>query len=187
VQSVLGAPGPENTISPVERSVFDMASPVDPSAPVSGGENRKRFLTCGVDPAAPACPQDPNTSAFGYLSIRRKVTNNSGAAVTRLRFRIVDITTAGSPGAGASQADLRALSSSQISVLVNGTPTTIEGTTLEQPPTQALGGGLNSSMNVGAITLGTPLANGASVNVQFMLGVQQSGNFRFIVTVDALP
>ncbi|MFL6210657.1 MAG: M36 family metallopeptidase [Pyrinomonadaceae bacterium] len=187
VPSVLGAPGPENTASPVERSVFDMASPVDPTNPSTGGENRKRFLTCGVDPAAPACPQDPTTSALGYLSIRRKVTNNSGVAVTRLRFRIVDITTAGSPGAGAGQADLRALSSSTISVLINGTPTTIEGTTLEQPPTQSLGGGLNSSMNVGAITLGTPLANGASVNVQFMLGVQQSGNFRFFVTVDALP
>jgi hypothetical protein len=37
------------------------------------------------------------------------------------------------------------------------------------------------------VTLGTPLANGASINVQFLLGVQQTGTFRFYVVVEALP
>jgi hypothetical protein len=187
ILSILGAPGPENLSSPIDRSGAIQSSSVDPLFTTAGGENRKR-LQCN-DPNAPPCPADPNTSAFGYLSVRRKFTNNSGASVTRLRFHIVDITTLNSPGGGvgSGQADLRALTSGQITVTVNGTPTTVEGTTLEQPPTQTLGGGLNSSMAVGAITLGTPLANGQSVNVQFMFGVQQTGRFRVFVNIEALP
>lgn len=185
VQSILGAPGPENVFSPIERSPLDQPSLIDPTSPRNGGENRVR-LFCG-QPNAPACPDDPNTSTNGYLSIRRKFTNNSGSPVTKLRFRVVDITTLGSPGAGAGQAELHAISSSAISVSIMGTPTTVQGTTLEQPPTQALGGGYNSSLNVDTVTLATPLANGSSVNVQYMLGVKSSGTFRFFVNVEALP
>jgi len=43
----------------------------------------------------------------------------------------------------------------------------VQGTILETPPAQPLGGALNSSMTV---TFGTPLAPGASVNLQFRLG-----------------
>jgi hypothetical protein len=64
---------------------------------------------------------------------------------------------------------------------------TVQGTTLEQPPTQPNGGGINSSMAAGTVTLATPLANGASVNVQFLLGVQTTGTFRFLVIIEALP
>jgi hypothetical protein len=39
----------------------------------------------------------------------------------------------------------------------------------------------------GIITTGTPLAAGASINVQFLLGVQTTGNFAFFVIVEALP
>jgi hypothetical protein len=186
ILSILGAPNPENLSSPIERSAVAFAGLVDPTSSPTAGENRVRFLTCGL-PNGPVCPIDTNTSTNGYLSIRRRITNSSGAAVTRLRFRIVDITTLNSPGAGPAQADLRALTSGPITVTVAGNPVSVLGTTLDEPPTQALGGGLNSSMRVGTITLGTPLANGASANVQFMLGVQQTGAFRFWVTVDALP
>jgi len=31
------------------------------------------------------------------------------------------------------------------------------------------------------------LANGASINLRFALGVQQPGTFRFIVNIEALP
>lgn len=187
IASILGAPGPENLSSPIDRSGVIVPSQVDPLTSPTGGENRKR-LQCN-DPNAPPCPVDPNTSSFGYLSVRRKFTNFTGASVTRLRFHIVDLTTLNSPGGGASsaQADLRALTSGQITVTINGTPTTIEGTTLEQPPTQTLGGGLNSSLAVGAITLGTPLANNQSINVQFMFGVQKTGSFRVFVNIEALP
>jgi len=47
-----------------------------------------------------------------------------------------------------------------------------------------LGGGNNSSMT---IILGTPLAPNASVSVQFLLGVQATGSFKFFFNVEALP
>jgi hypothetical protein len=64
---------------------------------------------------------------------------------------------------------------------------TVEGTTLEQPPLQLNGGAFNSSHSAGTISLATPLAPGASINVRFLLGVQQTGSFRFFLNVEALP
>ena len=119
---------------------------------------------------------------MGTLIIRRKFKNATGAPVTALRFRIVDITTAPAP---AGTADLRALTSADVSVTVNGQPVTVKGTTLEQQPTQTAGGGLNSSLTVALP--GGALGVGASVNVQFVLGVQQAGSFRFLINVEALP
>ena len=49
-----------------------------------------------------------------------------------------------------------------------------------------MGGGLNSSLGVFAFSLSQPLAPGASTNVQFVLGVQQSGTFRFFINVEAI-
>lgn len=37
------------------------------------------------------------------------------------------------------------------------------------------------------INLATPLANNASINVQFLFGVQQPGRYRFYVIIEALP
>jgi hypothetical protein len=134
---------------------------------------------------------------FGTLTIRRRVTNNTGAPVTRLRFRIVELTTFPSPGGG--QADMRLLTSSDTSVggvldtvtcaAEAGSPAppcivSVKGSTLEQSPSQPNGGGINSTLSV---TLGTPLANGASVNVGFVLGVQTTGTFRFLIIIEALP
>jgi hypothetical protein len=42
-------------------------------------------------------------------------------------------------------------------------------------------------MTAGTITLGTPLANGASTNLQFLFGIQQTGNFKVYLNVEALP
>jgi hypothetical protein len=64
---------------------------------------------------------------------------------------------------------------------------TIEGTTLEQPPAQTLGGALNSTVSAGTITLASPLAAGGSINLQFLLGVQQTGSFKFFFNIEALP
>jgi hypothetical protein len=50
-----------------------------------------------------------------------------------------------------------------------------------------MGGALNSTLAAGTIALGTPLANGASVNVQFLLGVQATGSFKIYVNIEALP
>ena len=46
---------------------------------------------------------------------------------------------------------------------------------------------LNSTMSAGTITLATPLASGASINLQFLLGVQQTGSFKFFFNIEALP
>jgi hypothetical protein len=101
-----------------------------------------------------------------------------------LRFRLVDVTTLNTPNPGGAQADLRLLNSSDVVVTTSsGQQVTVRGTTVEQPPTQGLGGGLNTT---GTVTLpGGSLASGASISVQFVLGVQQSGRFRFIVNAEA--
>jgi hypothetical protein len=60
------------------------------------------------------------------------------------------------------------------------------GTTLEQPPNQPNGGGFNSSLSSDTVTLATPLASGDSINVHFLLGIQQTGSFKFYVNVEIL-
>jgi hypothetical protein len=114
----------------------------------------------------------PNNSTFGTISIRRKFTNIGSQPITRLRFRITDLTTFPSPS---GVADLRPRTSSTTNIVIGGVSTTLYGTTLEQPPAQPNGGGFNSSMSVNAVTPAAPLAPGASINVQFLLGIQQNG------------
>ena len=175
----LGAPGPENLSSPIARNSTIKASLIDPAVSSSVSPNRVRETTpnncSGGTPAA---------CFFGTLDIRRKFTNNTGGNVTRLRFRIVDITTFPVP---TGTADLRALTSPDVTVSTSGGSVLVRGTTLEEPPSQPNGGGFNSSLSAGTITLATPLAVGASINVRFLMGVQQTGSFRFFISVEALP
>jgi hypothetical protein len=110
--------------------------------------------------------------------------------VTRLRFRVVDVTTY--PAAG-DNADIRVRTSAQETVTINpancggASPCTVivRGLTLEEPPAQGRGGGYNSTVRSGTITTATPLAPGASINVQFLLGVEKTGTFRFFINVEA--
>ena len=122
----------------------------------------------------------------GTLAIRRRFRNSSGAPLTRLRFRVVDMTTGAAP---AGTADLRLLTSTDTpsATLVGGGTVLINGLALEEPPAQSLGGGLNATVSAGTISLASPLAPGASINVQFLLGVEQAGTFRLFVNVEALP
>jgi hypothetical protein len=48
-----------------------------------------------------------------------------------------------------------------------------------------MGGALNTTM--GTILLPKPLAPGASANMEFRLGVVQTGSFKFFFNVEALP
>jgi hypothetical protein len=173
----LGAPGPENLSSPIQRNGVIKLSLIDPGCVTPLANNACAKFRDNT-------PDIPNNSTLGTLSIRRKVTNNTGGAVTRLRFRVVDITTLPS----GANADVRFRTAPNYTAnLSGGGATSVIGITLESPPTQALGGGYNASGSVGTITLATPLANGNSVNIHFLLGVQQSGVFRFYVNVEALP
>jgi hypothetical protein len=190
IPQALGAPGPENLASPLRRDTSGILLPLlDGTVSSATGPNRIRDTT----PAPPTAP-------MGTMYIRRRVQNTTGGQVTRLRFRIVDITTFPSPGAGT--ADLRLLTSTAATIMnvmdtatcaSTGTPVTppcqvtAQVTTLETPPSQPNGGGYNSTVAVGTITLGTPLANNASVDVNFALGVVQLGTFRFKLIIEALP
>ncbi len=190
----LGAPGPENLSSPIRREPAMVVTMLDATVVPSSAPNRVRTVTS--DPG--------NASTFGTLLIRRRVVNGTGAPITKLRFRIVEVTTLPSGG----QADLRARNSTGNDGMVisgimdpatcaasnGGNPTTpcsvsVTATTLEQPPTQpaAIGGGYNATLAQQTISMGAPLANGASVNVEFRVGIQATGHFKFLVIVEVLP
>jgi len=123
----------------------------------------------------------------------------AGGAVTRLRYRVIDITTFPAPS---GFADMRPRTSTLVVVsgindaatclASNGVATTpctvnVQGTTLEQPPSQPNGGGFNSTLSSGTVTLGTPLAIGASINLRLLMGLQQTGSFKLYINIEALP
>ena len=182
----LGAPGPENIASPIQRNSLMPVLLLDSTVGAALAPNRVRDFTS--DPV--------NNSTFGTIAFPRRVVNNTGVPVTQLRFRIVDFTTF---PALAGFADLRARTA--LPVVVSGindvatcapavTPctVTVEGTTLEVAGSgQPNGGGFNSSLAAGTITLVTPLAPGASINLRFLMGIQQTGTFKFFINVETLP
>jgi len=185
----LGAPGPQNLGSAIQRNSTFTSPLLDANLSTTNPPNRVRDFTS--DPA--------NNSTFGTLSIRRRFVNNTGGAVTRLRFRVIDVTTFPAPS---GFADMRPRTSTLVVVsgitdaatclASNGVATTpctinVQGTTLEQPPSQPNGGGFNTTLSAGTITLGTPIANGASINLQFLMGLQQTGNFKLYLNIEALP
>lgn len=180
----LGAPGPQNLTSPTQQNAAMPVLNLDQTVGSSAAPNRVRDLTS--DPA--------NNSTFGTIDFRRRIVNTTGFPVTRLRFRIIDITTFPAPS---GIADLRVRTSTDVTVNnVNDPETcpggatpcsiTVLGTTLEQPPTQLNGGAFNSSLSSDTITLSTPLAAGESINLHFLFGIQQTGSFKFYFNVELL-
>jgi hypothetical protein len=185
----LGAPGPQNLASAIQRNSTITGNALDATVLAANPPNRVRDFT-----SVPA-----QNSTFGTISIRRRFVNNTGASITRLRYRIIDLTTFPAPS---GFADLRPRTSGAVVVAgindsvtcaATGAPATppctvsVQGTTLEQPPTQPNGGGFNTSLSAGTVTLGTPLANGASINLQFLFGIQQTGTFKVFFNIEALP
>ena len=174
----LGAPGPQNLSSPLLRNSTITAALLDTCVSSSAAPNRVRDVSIGP-------------STFGILDIRRTFTNGTGANVTRLRFRIIDLTTFPAPS---GFADLRPQTSSTVVVTVDRPPCgsgtssiTVQGTQPEQPPSQPNGLGFGSSMTAGTISLATPLAAGGTIDLRFVLGVQQTGTFKIYLNVEALP
>jgi predicted extracellular nuclease len=173
VTQSLGAPGPEGLTSPVQRNADFPAALLDTARSAGAAPNRVRDLAdTGVN------------KSFGTMSIRRTITNNTGGPVDYLTFRVVQITTF--PVASPADADLRVLDSADIVVtLSNGTQVDVRGTYVELPA-QPNGGALNSSLGVGYINLeGNTIEDGETVSVQFLLGVEKTGNFRFYINVEA--
>jgi hypothetical protein len=200
----LGAPGPEALSSPISNNSQFGVALLDPLQTSASAPNRARSMA--TDPA--------NCATFGTMTVRRTFINNTGAAVTRLRFRAVNLTTFPAPSAQTADLRLRTIGDSNV-LITGGSTVLVRGTTLETPPNQPACGGLNSSLNVSSVTttapatlrslpgskdvsvglpttsdvidLDAPLANGASINVQFLFGVQQTGRYRFLVNIEALP
>ena len=182
----LGAPGPENLTSPIQRNSLMPVLFLDSTVGAALAPNRVR------DPT----PDPVNNSTFGTIAFPRRVVNNTAVPVTQLRFRIMDFTTFPAP---AGFADLRARTSPLVVVpgindiatcapAVTPCTVTVQGTTLEVAGSgQPNGGGYNSTLAAGTVTLGTPLAPGASINLRFLMGVQQVGTFKFFINVETLP
>lgn len=179
---LLGAPGPENINSPILRNDGFTVAPLVPQVSTASPPNRERNTT------------PVRNGDLGTVTIRRTFTNNTGRAVTRLRFRVNDITTRGSaPTCGADGrspcADVRVLSSEDGPVAVPGGVVLVRGVKLEEPPEQDSyhGGGYNSTLSADFVTVSTPIQNGQSVRLQFTLGVMRGGTFRFLVNIEAAP
>ncbi|UXI66252.1 hypothetical protein [Tahibacter amnicola] len=184
VAAVLGAPGPERgptmtayttTSAPLDRFTTIPAELLDPGATSISAPNLVRDMT-------------PVTNgALGTVKIRRKFTNNTGLPIVALRYRVYKIPTRTGGTVPAGQADLRVLNSpTQTITLTDTTTVTAQALTLQTPAAQALGGGLNSSLAEGVITTTAPLANGASTYVEFNLGVETDGAYRFHVVAEGL-
>jgi predicted extracellular nuclease len=189
--SYLGAPGPENSLSSTTRLTTEIIPAlINPSFSSTASPNRVRNTDTYHDGLTPSGPTGTASDyTLGTLSVQKRFINNTGANVTRLRFRIIDVTTFGTPyyiGTG-TQADVRVLSSNgTVKATGGGTVTTVNGLTLAQPPTQTRGGGWNSTVSLDLSGLpGGVLAPGQSVDVQFLLGVASGGTFRFFIVSEA--
>lgn len=173
----LGAPGPENLSSPGHLNTGSSIAInlLDTGVPAGASPNFVRNFN-----------SDPiNNSTFGTIDVRRRLTNSTGFPITRLRVRLIDMTTFPSPS---GIADLRLRSSSTILVPIGGgLSQQVRGTSLEQPPNQANGGGVNSTVSANTVQLATPLNNGSSINLRFLFGVQQTGSFSYCAVIETLP
>lgn len=180
----LGAPGPQNLSSPVAppyNSQTYKIGKVDTCFTRTDFANRARDLTS--DP--------PNNSTFGTLDLRFRLTNLTGANTTRLRLRIIDLATFPAPS---GFADLRPRTSTAILASTDNPPCgtgtsniTVQGTTLEQPPSQPNGGGFNSSLSANTVTVATPIPNGGSIDLRVLFGIQRVGRFKLGFVIETLP
>ena len=157
VKQILGAPGPQACDDEArQRPVGVNVTLFDPTK--SSGASPNWVYTPENNAATPE---------IGTGLMRRVLTNTSGASIDFLRLRMAALSTKNSSHyTGASFADMRLFTSTGSGIA--------QPTTLEDPPAQPLGGGLNSSATV---PVGAGLANGASVAAELRFKVYSSGGF----------
>ncbi|MDQ3812789.1 MAG: hypothetical protein M3347_02425, partial [Armatimonadota bacterium] len=175
---VLGAPGPQNVASPLEAApcgtITIGRARFDPSVSAGSALNRERSAVVV-----------PN-GQFGTIRFRRTFTNAAAEPISRLRFRIYDLTAL--PQSNTAKADLRALSSSDEAAVATSTgPKPTSGATLENSAVQPNGGAINSSLAANQVTVGSPILPGRSTDVNFLFGVQQLGSYRLAILIETLP
>ena len=176
-QSQLGAPGPENLVSPIQRNATIKAQLIEPQAPVL---------------LPPTVFVIRARWSMGYSEHSTSVATSSttqGAQLHACVSVLLISPTFNSPGyvSGGSQADIRALDGNNLNITTSRGDLTVLGTTVEQPSplNQPNGGALNSSLTV--TIPGGQLMAGAAIDVHFLVGVQQLGSYRFFINVEALP
>lgn len=175
VISVLGMPGPQNRNDPNERNATIIGTLIpDANSPSGFRQNVRDTADTGAN------------KTFGTLTIFRRFKNEGSDTIKLLRFRVYEITTRNSPlvcGSRCPQSDVRYLDSG---VVPSGGP---KGTQVDNRVAQPMGGGLNASSTFGGvIDLGAdPLDPGESIDVQFVLGVEVRGYYRFFVNIEGKP
>lgn len=189
----LGAPGPENLSSPRATPAPEVAGDLfAPCLDRSQAPNRERFFDPYTDTLTPTTTYD-----LGTLAIRRRLVNHTGRPLTRLRFRVITLTTFPST----TTTDLRLLTAPDqiISDPCTGALREVKGMKLEQGTAvaQPNGGGFNSTVSVDSVTPMNPLPafddpatpqQENALDVQYLLGVTGVENgFRFFGVVEALP
>ncbi len=169
--TVLGAPRPDGVFGPTNRNDILQSSLLDPSAAASASPNRV------VRPATAGQP--------ALLTINRTITNCSGGStapacanadrsapaltVTKLRFRITELSTVGASDA----AILRVVGGEDASyggLGVRGLPV--------DAPSPASGGGLNATLTATQLLPAGGLVPGASITVAFTFRVDRAGAYR---------
>lgn len=184
----LGAPGPENTSSPIthnESAYLQVANLGlgGRAAPV----NRYR----DVNPN----PLIPNNADDGTLTLQRTITNTSGHPLSALKLRIATLTTAPQDPAGPT-ADLRLLGvrvndsddPSNPSDPQKGAGLAPDAPTPDPEGGSGKGGGVNSSVTVVGFGLAHPtLGPGETITISMVFGVMKPGVFKILVNLEAQP
>jgi hypothetical protein len=163
VQSALGSPGPQNLTSP--RSVALPVALADPAIDANLSPNR--------------------IQVGNYHYFRRMFTNNTGAPITKLRFRIAELSTLFGDGYVPGGIDWRGITTTDAAINVPAA-VTAKGLTLEAPsvPYSATGrgGGYNASFTADLSGLpGGALANNASIYINIGFRNVKAGSFYFMV------
>lgn len=177
VMSALGSPGPEGMTNQITMNEYLFAAVLDPNVAVSLPPNRARdYADVG-----------PNKT-YGTMLVRRTIYNFGIKPVSQLRFRVIEITTMHSPQYTSNpQADVRLLDSQDAVVATSLGNVNVKGAFVDTP-TKGMGSGYNSSTFIVNTTLvpcnGSMSTPGCSVSVQFKLGVETTGYFRFYQNFD---
>ncbi|MBJ7470121.1 MAG: choice-of-anchor D domain-containing protein [Solirubrobacteraceae bacterium] len=161
---LLGSPRPDGLTAPTNRNDILSSSLLDPSVAASSAPNRvvgggkltinRTITNCIGQPKSGVCV-NADTSA-------------PGDTVTKLRLRLTELTTIGSPGTGAI---LKVVASEGATY----GDREVSGLTLDAP-TPVSGGGLNSTLT--ATLPGAGLGPGESINVAITFTIVRGGTFR---------
>jgi hypothetical protein len=176
VQSCLGSPSPQATGSAVQANGSLQSALLDPAKPVTAAPN---FVYVKGTP--------------GTLTIRRTITNSSGAAITTAELRITSLSEVnGPPEPGVTTqppvpAQLRVVNpatpTSQITI-TGGHVVTVQNLSVDPPASAAPGGGLNTTLTI-PLPSGS-LAPGASVSIALTFAVDRHGPYWYGYDIDAL-